>query len=141
MINTHNIQANANEYSVLMAIWNAGTPLTAKEIVAALPDKGFKDSAIHFILNGMLDKGLIYVDGTKLTSRIYSRCFNASVSFDEYHSNEIKTSAMYIKNRGLVLTGIVSRLIDDNIEADTLEKLEKLIEEKKMRLSDDGDSI
>lgn len=138
MINT---QANTNEYSVLMAIWDAGRPLTAKEIVAAIPDKGFKDSAIHFILNGMLDKGLVYVDGTKLSSRIYSRCFNASVSFDEYHSNEIKTSAIYKKNSGLVLTGIVSRLMDDNIEADTLEKLEKLIEEKKKRLYDDGDDI
>lgn len=136
-----NAQANTNEYSVLMAIWDAGRPLTAKEIVAAIPDKGFKDSAIHFILNGMLDKGLVYVDGTKLSSRIYSRCFNASVSFDEYHSNEIKTSAVYKKNRGLVLTGIVSRLMDDNIEADTLEKLEELIEEKKKRLNNDGDGI
>lgn len=136
-----NAQASTNEYSVLMAIWDAGRPLTAKEIVAAIPDKGFKDSAIHFILNGMLDKGLVYVDGTKLSSRIYSRCFNASVSFDEYHSNEIKTSAVYKKNRGLVLTGIVSRLMDDNIEADTLEKLEELIEEKKKRLDNDGDGI
>lgn len=136
-----NAQASTNEYSVLMAIWDAGRPLTAKEIVAAIPDKGFKDSAIHFILNGMLDKGLVYVDGTKLSSRIYSRCFNASVSFDEYHSNEIKTSAVYKKNRGLVLTGIVSRLMDDNIEADTLEKLEELIEEKKKRLNNDGDGI
>lgn len=136
-----NAQASTNEYSVLMAIWDAGRPLTAKEIVAAIPDKGFKDSAIHFILNGMLDKGLVYVDGTKLSSRIYSRCFNASVSFDEYHSNEIKTSAVYKKNRGLVLTGIVSRFMDDNIEADTLEKLEELIEEKKKRLNNDGDGI
>lgn len=136
-----NPQANANEYSILMAIWNAGKPLTAKEIVAAIPEKSFKDSAIHFIINGMLDKGLVYVDGTKLSSRIYSRCFNASVSFDEYHSNEIKTSAIYKKNKGDVLTGIVSRLMDDDLEPDTLEKLEKLIEEKKKRLNNDGDGI
>jgi len=137
------IEVSNNEYKVLSAIWAAGRPLTAAEIVERLrDDKAFRDRTIHSILTVMLDKGVIYVDGQKRSTRTYSRCFNTRLGFEEYHSAQIMQNATYRKNKGNILTGIFSALIDDaDIQPDALEELEKLIEEKKRSLEHEADDI
>lgn len=131
-----------NEYNVLLAIWKAGRPLSAQEIVENIEDKTFKDRTIHSILNALLEKGLIYVDGQRLSSRIYCRLFNASVSFEQFQSQQIMDSPVYRKDKAQVLPGILSALVEDqDIGADTLDQLEALLEERKKRLSDETDSI
>ena len=131
-----------NEYNVLLAIWKAGRPLSAQEIVENIEDKTFKDRTIHSILNALLEKGLIHVDGQRLSSRIYCRLFNTSVSFEQFQSQQIMDSPVYRKDKAQVLPGILSALVEDqDIGADTLDQLEALLEERKKRLSDETDSI
>lgn len=131
-----------NEYNVLLAIWKAGHALSAQEIVENIEDKTFKDRTIHSILNALLEKGLIYVDGQRLSSRIYCRLFNVSVSFEQFQSQQIMDSPVYRKDKAQVLPGILSALVEDqDIGADTLDQLEALLEERKKRLSDETDSI
>lgn len=124
-----------NEYDILLALWNAEHALSAKEIVASIEDKSFKDKTIHSILNTMLEKELIYVDGQKLSSRIYSRCFRAKITFEEFHATQIKNNAIYRREKQVVLPGIVSALIDD-VDAYTLRKIESLLREKQKELGE-----
>lgn len=130
-----------NEYNILLAIWNAGHALTAKEILASMENKSFKDRTIHSILNAMLEKGLIYVDGQKLSSRIYSRCFNASISFAEYHADCIMDNEIYRREKAKVLPGLLSALVDDEVNPETLDYLEALLEEKKRKLRHGSDGL
>lgn len=124
-----------NEYNVLLTIWKAGRALSAQEIVENMEDKTFKDRTIHSILNAMLEKGLIYVDGQRLSSRIYCRLFNTSLNFEQFQSQQISESPVYQENKSRVLPGIFSALVkDDDISAETLNELEALIEERKKRL-------
>lgn len=130
-----------NEYNILLAIWNAGRALTAKEILASMENKSFKDRTIHSILNAMLEKGLIYVDGQKLSSRIYSRCFNASISFAEYHADCIMDNEIYRREKAKVLPGLLSALVDEDVNSETLDCLEALLAEKKRQLSHGSDDL
>lgn len=130
-----------NEYNILLAIWNAGHALTAKEILASMENKSFKDRTIHSILNAMLEKGLIYVDGQKLSSRIYSRCFNASISFAEYHADCIMDNEIYRREKAKVLPGLLSALVDEDVNSETLDCLEALLAEKKRQLSHGSDDL
>lgn len=130
-----------NEYNILLAIWNAGHALTAKEILESIEDKSFKDRTIHSILNAMLEKGLIYVDGQKLSSRIYSRCFNTSISFAEYHANCIMDNAVYRREKAQVLPGLLSALVGEDVSPETLDRLEALLEEKRRQLRHESDSL
>ena len=130
-----------NEYNILLAIWNAGHALTAKEILASMENKSFKDRTIHSILNAMLEKGLIYVDGQKLSSRIYSRCFNASISFAEYHADCIMDNEIYRREKTKVLPGLLSALVDEDVSSETLDCLEALLAEKKRQLSYGSDDL
>lgn len=130
-----------NEYNILLAIWNAGRALTAKEILASMENKSFKDRTIHSILNAMLEKGLIYVDGQKLSSRIYSRCFNASISFAEYHADCIMDNEIYRREKAKVLPGLLSALVNEDVNSETLDSLEALLEEKKRQLRHGADDL
>lgn len=130
-----------NEYNILLAIWNAGRALTAKEILASMENKSFKDRTIHSILNAMLEKGLIYVDGQKLSSRIYSRCFNASISFAEYHADCIMDNEIYRREKAKVLPGLLSALVNEDVNSETLDSLEALLEEKKRQLCHGSDDL
>lgn len=131
-----------NEYNVLLTIWKAGQALSAQEIVENMEDKTFKDRTIHSILNAMLEKGLIYVDGQRLSSRIYCRLFNTNLSFEQFQSQQIMDSPVYRKDKAQVLPGILSALVEDaDIGADTLDQLEALLEERKKRLRDETDGI
>ncbi len=130
-----------NEYNILLAIWNAGHALTAKEILMSMEDKSFKDRTIHSILNAMLEKELIYVDGQKLSSRIYSRCFNASVSFEEYHADCIMDNEIFRREKSRVLPGLLSALVDQDVSPETLDRLEALLEDKRRQLYHESDSL
>ena len=130
-----------NEYNILLAIWNAGHALTAKEILMSMEDKSFKDRTIHSILNAMLEKELIYVDGQKLSSRIYSRCFNASVSFEEYHADCIMDNEIFRREKARVLPGLLSALVDQDVSPETLDRLEALLEDKRRQLHHESDSL
>ena len=130
-----------NEYNILLAIWNAGHALTAKEILMSMEDKSFKDRTIHSILNAMLEKELIYVDGQKLSSRIYSRCFNASVSFEEYHADCIMDNEIFRREKSRVLPGLLSALVDQDVSPETLDRLEALLEDKRRQLCHESDSL
>lgn len=130
-----------NEYNILLAIWNAGHALTAKEILMSMEDKSFKDRTIHSILNAMLEKELIYVDGQKLSSRIYSRCFNASVSFEEYHADCIMDNEIFRREKARVLPELLSALVDKDVSPETLDRLEALLEDKRRQLRHESDSL
>ena len=131
-----------NEYNVLLTIWKAGQALSAQEIVENMEDKTFKDRTIHSILNAMLEKGLIYVDGQRLSSRIYCRLFNTNLSFEQFQSQQIMDSPVYRKDKAQVLPGILSALVEDaDIGTDTLDQLEALLEERKKRLRGETDGI
>ena len=130
-----------NEYNILLAIWNAGHALTAKEILMSMEDKSFKDRTIHSILNAMLEKELIYVDGQKLSSRIYSRCFNASVSFEEYHADCIMDNEIFRREKARVLPELLSALVDKDVSPETLDRLEALLEDKRRQLHHESDGL
>lgn len=126
----------ANEYSILATLWKADDALTSREILEQMEGQPFKDRTIHSLLSSMLKKDLIYVDGQKLSSSIYSRCFRAKISFAEYFAGEITSAAVYKGQTAALLPCIVSRLVQDSdIGQDTIEELEQLLEEKKKQLA------
>lgn len=131
-----------SEYCVLMAIWEAEGPITSKEILERCEDKNFSKSTIHAVLNSLLEKKLIYVDGQKLSSRIYSRCFKASLSFEEYHSQQIKASSFYREKGKNILPNIISALFDgEQVNSETISNIEALLEQKKREIVDETDIL
>lgn len=124
-----------SEYEVLSLIWSENRGLTAVEINDLAQNKSWVSTSIHLILNSMLDKGVLAVDGMVRSGRTYSRIFKAAVSPEEYSLMQVKQNASFAKDKNSITVKLVASLIDsEEINAETISKIEALLKKKKGNL-------
>ena len=109
--------------------------MTAGEINDLATDKSWVSTSIHLILTSMLDKGAIEVDGMVRSGRTYSRIFKAAVTPEEYSLMQVKQNTSFAKDKSSAMTNLFVSLIDsEEINMDTIGKIEALIKKKKEAL-------
>ena len=124
-----------SEYEVLALLWSENRGLTAVEINDLVKDKSWVNTSIHLILNSMLDKGALVVDGMVRSGRTYSRIFKAAVTPEEYSLMQVKLNTSFAKDRNSAMSNLFVSLIDsEEISAETIDKIEALIKKKKEAL-------
>lgn len=64
-----------SESEVMYLLWHTDRALSAAEMVALSPQKTWKDSYIHLMVNSLLRKGMITPAGFVKTFRNYARTF------------------------------------------------------------------
>lgn len=75
------IRLTKSEEKIMKMFWKQnGEPLTSSEVVEASPDRNWKTSSVHLLLNSLLNKGVIEVRGFKRTAKNYARTFQPSLS-------------------------------------------------------------
>lgn len=121
-----------NELQVMELMWLQGKPLSRSEIIRLSKERSWKDSSIHILLNSLLKKRAIRVDGFVKTGRNYGRTFSPMITHEEYQVMQFKQSANYLKSKSLAITSLVSTLIEDSdIDNETLERLEAILHARK----------
>ena len=75
---------SSNEFCILQLLWTEGRALTRPEILEALPDKDWNPNSIHLILNNMIKKGVLQVNGVARCGRGYGRTYAPTMSQTEY---------------------------------------------------------
>ena len=116
-------------------MWTRPDGLTATEINELAKSKSWKDASIHLILNDMLEKGAVKVDGMVLTGRTYSRVFKAMLSPEEYSLMQVKQNTAFAEDKVIAITNIFAALLNDNeVNADTIDKIEQLLDKKRAEL-------
>lgn len=121
-----------NEQEIMNLMWETGRPLSRSEIIELSPDRSWKASSIHILLNQMLDKGAILVDGFVKTGKNYGRTFSAAVSQEKYQVMQFTQSSQYAQSKPSAILNFVSCLLeDDEIENETLDKLEEILQKRK----------
>ena len=105
------------------------------EINDLAKNKSWKDTSIHLILNGMLKKKVVRVEGMVLTGRTYSRIFKATLSPEEYSLMQVKQNTAFAEDKVIAITNIFAALLNDNeVNADTIDKIEQLLDKKRAEL-------
>lgn len=121
-----------NEQEIMDLLWAQDRPLSRSEIIELSPDRSWKASSIHILLNQMLDKGAIVVDGFVKTGKNYGRTFSAAVSQEKYQVMQFTQSSQYAQSKPSAIVNFVSCLLeDDEIEDETLDKLEVILQKRK----------
>ena len=121
-----------SEYEVLSLLWSENRGLTAVEINELAQDKSWKPTSIHLIINSMMDKGAVVVDGMVRSGRVYSRIFKATMSPEEYSLMQVKQNTSFAPDQDAAISGLVASLIGSSeISEKTIEKIEELIKKKK----------
>lgn len=121
-----------SEYEILSLLWTQEEGLTASDINALCKKKSWKDSSIHLIINSMLEKETIKVDGLRRSGRVYSRVFKAAITPENYSMMQIQQNVRFVKDKPSSMTKLFSSLIDsEEISAESIYEIEKLLKKKK----------
>ena len=111
-------------------LWEDGGALSRSDFLARQEEKTWKDSSIHILLNGLLNKGAIREAGLVKCSKTYGRTFLPTLSREEYFATTI-----FSHRHKPELNGLFQALLKrPDITKDFLDNLEVMIQEKRQQL-------
>ena len=125
------INLTKNELEILNVMWRENRPLTKSEIISLSPERSWKASSIHILLNKLLEKEAIIVDGFTKTGKNYGRMYSPSFSHIEYEKALVKHQ---YKNANLSLGELFSTLIEDEyIDDSVINELYDLVNKRRRK--------
>lgn len=129
------ITLTPNELEIMELMWRENRPLSRTDIIELSPDRSWKASSIHILLNKMLDKDAIKVDGFVRTGKNYGRTYSPALSNVDYLLMTIKGSSLYQNSKKEATIAVISSLINDkDITSQDIREIEVVIEAKKSKL-------
>ena len=124
------MELTKSEMEIMDVLWGADAPLSRSDLLRQKEEKTWKDSSIHILLNGLLQKGAIREAGFVRRSKTYGRTFEPTMTREEYFANTI-----FSHRHKPDMLGLMKALLDrPEVTADTLAALETQIREKKETL-------
>ena len=100
------MELTKSEMQIMDVFWDAGEPLSRSDLLERSEDKSWKDSSVHILLNGLLQKDMIREVGFVKRSKTYGRTFLPNMSREEYFAAVIFS----YRNRPQIV-GLVSALL------------------------------
>ncbi|MCB8815353.1 BlaI/MecI/CopY family transcriptional regulator [Desulfosporosinus shakirovi] len=121
-----------NELEIMSLMWVQYKSLSRSEIIELSPERSWKASSIHILLNQLLEKKAIVVDGFVKTGKNYGRTYSAAITPEEYQVMQVKQGIVFFQSKSAALTSLVSELVkDEDIDDETLDRLEAILREKR----------
>ena len=83
------MELTRSELEIMDVVWAAECPLSRSDLLERSAEKSWKDSSVHILLNGMLQKGIIREAGFVKRSKTYGRTFVPALTREEYFATTI----------------------------------------------------
>ena len=125
------ITLTKSEKEIMGLLWNTDRPLTATEIVNLTPERTWKKSYIHLLINSLIEKQLIRSESLVRTGRNFGRAFVATMSEEEFLIHQITIGQNFSPNS---IPFLVSALLDATEDLKVIQELEKILQEKKEKI-------
>lgn len=117
------MELTRSEMEIMDVLWNEGKPLSRSDLLQRNEEKSWKDSSVHILLNGLLQKGAIEEAGFVRRSKTYGRTFVPTMSREQYFATTIFSHRYQPDMIGL-LEALLSRPeVDENV----LEALKEML--------------
>ena len=121
------MELTKSEMQIMDVLWEAGEPLSRADLLAHGEGKSWKDSSVHILLNGLLQKGIIYEAGFVKRSKTYGRTFAPQMSREEYFATTI-FSHRYQPD----IVGLFDALLKrEDITKEQLTEIQTLLDQRK----------
>ncbi|WP_051280839.1 BlaI/MecI/CopY family transcriptional regulator [Anaerovorax odorimutans] len=129
---TESFSLTKNEKEIMNLLWIQNRPLSRSEIIQFSKERTWKASSIHILLNQLLKKGAIKVDGFIKTGKNYGRTFAAAITQEEYQIIQFKENFRTFSTKPSAFVNFVSTLVqDEEIDDETLDRLEAILQAKR----------
>lgn len=83
------MELTRSEMEIMDVMWDAGVPISRSALLSHSEGKTWKDSSVHILLNGLLQKGAIQETGLIKRSKTYGRVFVPTMTREEYFAQTI----------------------------------------------------
>ena len=121
------MQLTKSEMEIMDVLWDAGKPLSRADLLDRSEEKTWKDSSVHILLNGLLQKGAIVEAGLVKRSKTYGRVFLPALTREEYFAPTI-----FSHPHKPSIIGLFDALLRrDDITREDLDQLASMIEQRK----------
>ena len=114
-----------NEFKIMQLLWKEDRPLSRPEIIELTPERDWNPNSIHLILNNMIEKGVIRVDGMTRCGRGYGRTYAVCMSNLDYAVNLLRDATPELSDKERVM-GIVPLMLDRSVSEQAADALAKL---------------
>ena len=120
------MQLTKSEMEIMDVLWSENAPLSRSDLLARGEEKSWKDSSVHILLNGLLQKGAIEEVGFVKRSKTYGRTFAPTVTREEYFAKTI-----FSHRHKPDIVGLFEALLKrEDITPEQMAKIKKLVEDK-----------
>ena len=120
------MELTKSEMEVMDVLWAAEAPLSRSDLLEHGEEKTWKDSSVHILLNGLLQKEAIREAGFVRRSKTYGRTFVPTMTREEYFA-----STIFSHRHKPELVGLFTALLDrPEVTRDILEQIRALLDQR-----------
>ena len=121
------MELTKSEMEIMDVLWDSEKPLSRSDLLARSEEKTWKDSSVHILLNGLLQKNAIHEAGLVKRSKTYGRVFSPTLTREEYFA-----STIFCHRHKPDIVGLFEALLRrEDITQEELGKIAELVEQKK----------
>ena len=120
------MELTRSEMEIMDVFWAAQEPLSRSDLLLRSQEKSWKDSSVHILLNGMLQKGVISEAGFVKRSKTYGRTFVPTLTREQYFARTIFSH----RNKPQIV-GLIAELLErEDITPEQLTQIKELVANK-----------
>ena len=124
------MELTKSEMEIMDVLWSRKVPMSRSDLLDHGEEKTWKDSSVHILLNGLLQKGAICEAGFVRRSKTYGRTFAPTLTREEYFA-----ATIFSHRHKPELEGLFSALLArPEVTADTLDRLQILLDRRRREL-------
>ena len=120
------MELTKSEMQIMDVLWASDVPLSRSDLLERSEQKSWKDSSVHILLNGLLQKEAIREAGFVKRSKTYGRTFVPTLTREEYFATTIYSHA----NKPNIVALFAALLTRKDITADQLAQMEELLRQR-----------
>lgn len=123
------MELTKSEMEIMDVLWEDGGALSRADLLERSEAKSWKDSSVHILLNGLLNKGAIREAGFVKRSKTYGRTFLPTMTREEYFAMTIFSHRYQPE-----ITGLIEALLRrEDITPEQLDTIALLVSQRKQQ--------
>ena len=121
------VELTKSEMEIMDVLWESGVPMSRSDLLAHSEEKSWKDSSVHILLNGLLQKGAIQEAGLVKRIKTYGRVFTPTLTREEYFATTI-----FSHRHKPEIVGLMAALLKrQDITAQELDAIDALLQSRR----------
>jgi len=83
------MELTKSEMEIMDVLWESDVPMSRADLLTRSEEKTWKDSSVHILLNGLLNKGAIQEAGVVKRSKTFGRTFAPTMTREQYFAQTV----------------------------------------------------